>query len=581
MQQALTVLLLAVSVVAVAVPVRADELPALKEQAFSGEMSPRRKALKVLVALGTPQAADVMIAAALAAEKRGDTVGVNDVAYSFKGVASPAMAPSMRAAAPTAPKALQRALVTVLGRLADVESVPMLRKFAHQAEDRSLAREARFALAAATQDREDVEEILAGLKDRKTEGDSIESLGRLAAPSLAPSLFPLLRDSQVSQQAVVAAIKALGRMAAPASAVPLLDVVERDERGAVTSEAGRALASVAEPAQLGRLEKLLVEKERREVREAYLAADRRQGWKALIRLLARKPALAGPMLYDVAYAARPSDEPLALAALASSDDTVKRGGIAILAHLDTAGAESALCRELKDARNKSYSRVDAAQGLAGFGTDTSITCLIDAMEGEQNAAEKWRRTYSGNNTWEECVRSLQHITNEKMEENPKEWRTWHQGGLKAGIPGMVAGLSHADAAVRMLAATRIAQHKERRDALDALLVSVAKERNADARVAMLRAIAAIRDPKARDVLVGVLESSGNPAIEERIVLARALDDLGDGRGTGALVALLGSENEKERDMAARALSEVTGEPLHHDAAAWRAWWKAHAERYRR
>jgi len=565
---------------AVATPVYADEIATLRDQSLSGDMGTRRKALRQLVALGTPQAAEALVAAGTAAEKRGDNVGVNDVVFTLKSVTSPAMAPPLRAAVPAAAKNLKVGLVTTLGRLGDAESAPMLRELSKQPEDKKLARAAYLALAGATQDRTDVERFTADLKDRKTEGDASDALGRLAAPALAPALYPLLRDPAAPQGAVTSALRALGRMAAPESAVPLMDVVERDERGGIRAEAARALLGVAEPTHVPRLERLLVEKNRSEVRDAFLAADRRQGWKSTKKLITQKFSGLVNLLPYVAMDAHPSDEQLAMAALASSDDSVRRGGIDILGHLDTATAETTLCKELKNAKNKSFVREDAASALATFGTDTAIVCYIQTMEAERDAPERHRKTYFGNNTWEACVKALRSITGEKMEEDPKAWRTWHEGGLKAGLAGMTSGLTHQDAAVRTLAATRLGQHAEKAKALDALLTAVATERNPTARIAMVKTLGAIRDVKARDTLVTVLEAKGSKTLEEHVALARALDDVGDGRGTNALIEMLSSEDSKDWALAARALSEATGEPLHYDIAKWRAWWKTYGERYR-
>lgn len=569
------------SCVAGMTPALADDLATLKQQSLSGEMSPRRKALKQLVALGTPQAAEALVAAASAAEKRGDTVGVNDVSFTLKSVTSPAMAPVLRAAVPQAPKGVKSALVAALGRLNDAESVPMLRELSKQEEDKRLAREAYLALAAATRDASDVERFIADLKDRKTESQATDALGRLSSATLVPKVLPLLRDAAVPDRTVVAVLRSLGRMASPESAVALLDVVDRDERAGVRSEAAKALVSVAEPTHVARMEKLLVDKKRGEIKEAYLAADRRQNWTSMKQLVAQKSNVVVTLLYEVASAAHPSDEPLAMVALASKDDSVRRGGIEILGHLDSATAESTLCKELKNSRNASYVREDSANGLSSFATDTSITCLIETMEAEKNAPERHRKTYFGNNTWEACVKALRRITGESMEEDPGAWRTWHEGGLKSGVQGMIGGLTHKEATVRALAATRLLQSKERNKAVDALITAVANERNPEARTAMVKVLGAIRDPKAKEVLVTVLESKGSRMLEEHVALGRALDDLGDGRGTAALVELLDSEKAEERAMAARALSEITGEPLHHDGAKWRAWWKANAERYRR
>lgn len=549
----------------------------LRAQALSSEMKPRREALKALVALGTPEAAHALLAAAEAAEKRDDHIGVSDVSHALKQLSSPAMARPLREAlARGQPARVRAAIATTLGKLGDEESAPLLRKLS-QSDDRQLAWAAYVALAACTRERADVERILADA--RKEESRSVAALRELRDPSLASALYPVLRDPSAPNQVVHAAINVLGRMAEPASAVPLLDVIERDERSWARQAAAQALVSVVEPEHVPRLEKLVMNGQRL-VQDAYLAADRRQHWRSLKRLIAQGHRDAVALVYRVASNAHVSDEPLALAALAAKDLSMRRAGIDILGALGTKNAEKILCGELKNDANHFTLRVDAARGLGRNGTDGAIVCLIEAMEIEQRAPQPHRRRYHGNNTWEECIRSLRRITGENLGEDPKAWRTWHRGGLKSGVDGMIAGLSHADAAVRTLAAKRLLEHRERAKAIDALLEATAKERNGEARTQMVKALGAIRDPRAIPVLVTLLEGRGHRSFDEHVALARALDDLGDGRGTASLIEMLESDDENQRELAARALAEVTGEPAHHDMKRWRAWWKTYAERYR-
>ena len=115
--------------------------------------------------------------------------------------------------------------------------------------------------------------------------------------------------------------------------------------------------------------------------------------------------------------------------------------------------------------------------------------------------------------------------------------------------------------------------------LTALLKHLPEERDEAVRTEVLSAIAAFDSDVAKGPLVAELERN-RASWPERVALAKALDRLGDGRGTLALLKLVDGNDGAVAQRAMLALSEVTGEPPTSSPPFWRAWWKTHAERYR-
>jgi HEAT repeat protein len=302
--------------------------------------------------------------------------------------------------------------------------------------------------------------------------------------------------------------------------------------------------------------------------------------------------LARELLYTISSDVHPTDEDIAYVALATAKnprvgDPLRRAGVEILGRANSERAEVTLCRELKDKSNTSSLRTDAIEGLARAKSDVAITCLIDVLDSESKLKVSAPRQISIN-VHEDVTRALERIAGERLGPDAKAFRTWHTAGLKAGLDGFLVGLTHADGAVRALAATRLnalarkgmKNAEERQKAAHALASVVVDERDTTARVAMVSALGELSDRSATEALVRVLERSGDKSFDEKVALARALDRLGDARGTASLVEGLGASDDKARSEAARALSAVTGEPLHHDVGRWRTWWKTYAERYR-
>ena len=110
--------------------------------------------------------------------------------------------------------------------------------------------------------------------------------------------------------------------------------------------------------------------------------------------------------------------------------------------------------------------------------------------------------------------------------------------------------------MRELAARQLGQDKI---GLALLLKGLPAESDENARLAILRAIAAHDVSAAREHLVLELERR-RATWPERVVLARALDRLGDGRGTLLSLKMIDGRDVGDGQRAMLALSEVTGEP---------------------
>jgi HEAT repeat protein len=562
------------------------------------DMKTRRAALKILSADGSARAVDDMVQGANAAAARNDSVGVRDIAHALKQVKNPDAVGALLALVESeqkskAPIGLLGAAIETLGDLRDPKAAPVLRAILDDSTRSKEHRAAFFALAKTTNAPDDVARYATALKDRKTASDAARAIGEMENPALASALVPLLTDPDVNKVDLAKVIRALGRMADPKTAVPLMDVVERGSESGPSGAAAEALVTCVEPENIPRLLKMMeARRGSRALHAAFVAADRRQGHKALRGLLKSNPTLATELLYTMSSDVHPTDEDIAYAALATSKtprggDPLRRAGLEVLGRVNSARAEETLCRELKDKDNTSSIRTDAVAGLARAKSDASITCLIDVLESESKLKTSAPRQFSIN-VHEDTTRALERIAGERLGPDAKAFRTWHAAGLKAGLDGFLGGLTHKDESVRTLAATRLGalakkgmkNAEERQKAAHVLSSVVIDERNATARTAMVTALGELRDRSATEALVRVLERAGSKDFDEKVALARALDQLGDARGTASLVEGLGSSDDKTRAESARALSAVTGEPLHHDVNRWRAWWKTYAERYR-
>jgi len=178
----------------------------------------------------------------------------------------------------------------------------------------------------------------------------------------------------------------------------------------------------------------------------------------------------------------------------------------------------------------------------------------------------------------DVVRALVEATGQELGDDLTAWHVFVSGGvgLRGGEAALVAALSHPSPSVRSLAAHQLGTAKQ---GLPALLRHLPDERDEAVRTEVLRAIAAFDSDVAKGPLVAELERD-RASWPERVALAKALDRLGDGRGTLVLLKLVDGSDGAVAQRAMLALSEVTGEPPTSSPPFWRAWWKTHAERYR-
>src|SRR5690606_28049271 len=104
----------------------------------------------------------------------------------------------------------------------------------------------------------------------------------------------------------------LGRLANPHAAVPLLDVVEREENFQLRQAAAEALITTLEPEHLPRLKKLVSRSQGSSVSgylwRAWVQADRRQGFELTRALFRSDEKLALQAVYTARSSAHPSDE---------------------------------------------------------------------------------------------------------------------------------------------------------------------------------------------------------------------------------------------------------------------------------
>jgi HEAT repeat protein len=422
--------------------------------------------------------------------------------------------------------------------------------------------------------------VMRHLADDQWASPAMDALRNIRHPALAPDLFPLLQHANPTVRQLVCAV--LGDLAQPAAAGPLLDVVEGDQDPAVVLAAAKAWGYAGTPEALERVERLVDARDRTApVADAlvasHVAVDRLQVLKRLQVLLKRKSPLARRLCRVVSQDARPADEPTLLAAASAADAATRREGLAGLARLRSLGAQGALCKALQADKETGH-RVLAAEALGGLALVESVDCLVGALpKVDRRAAPKLA---------EAVARSLRALTGQVLGDDPAAWKawreawwkTWGKGGPGKGTAGLVAALGGEDVARRALAARQVARRPaDAVAALPVVLSLLAREEVKANRVDLLEVVAVAGERSAVEVLVALVE--GRPAeMGERVALARALEALGDGRGTLPLVEELESEDREVRRQAVRALSLVSGQPPWPQPAAWQAWWKTQEER---
>jgi HEAT repeat protein len=402
------------------------------------------------------------------------------------------------------------------------------------------------------------------------------ALAAIRHPSLAPHLVPLLRDDDVNVRSSTARV--LGRLAVEDTAVPLLDAATRDPVRRVRNDAAASLAYVASEDALGRMAKHLKKGDHPHLARPFVRTSRVFGHKQTRRLLRRRDhQLAYRILNAILHDVHPSDEGILLDQAGARDFSRRQLAVIGLGSLHTPRARATLCKLLKKDRRI---RSTAARSLAQFRDLNAVDCLIAQLTRSTPRKEP--------STHDTIQGALRYATGENLK-GAAAWRAWRKSGAsgKRSTAEWIAALDDESADVRALAANQIGARFERardkaklrEEAGPALIAALVDERHDDALRAEARAVERVGVPLAGEALVAALEHA--PRRDARRAIIRALDSIGDGRGTLRLVRELDSHDPATRQRAAEDLAIITAEPLHYDVGRWRAWWKKHAERYRR
>jgi HEAT repeat protein len=395
------------------------------------------------------------------------------------------------------------------------------------------------------------------------------------APSTSKVFIPLLRNESRAVKRAIAVL--LGQLGDPDSGVALLDVVEKNDD--VSDDAARALGACADRQSLPRMQKLLEQRLAKEpwsgggeLALAFVRGDRAYGLERTLSIIGKQGPLAPELLRALLKETHPSDARAFAHAFAQTNPdastTYTFRWLAILgwAQIDTPHSVDTLCQAATTHPDDGVRRL-AATSLRRFPEPRAVACMVTALAG------------AGDNK-SDIVRALEEATGQSLGDDVKAWQVFVDGGvgLRGGEAALIKALNHPDgigaaSSVRMLAARQLAHHKQ---GLAALLAALPAEGDPDARLEILRALAAHDVDAIKRPLVDELERKRS-TWPERVVLARALDRLGEARGTLALLQMIDGDDAMK---AMLALSEVTGEPPTSSPSFWRAWWKTHAERYR-
>jgi HEAT repeat protein len=433
------------------------------------------------------------------------------------------------------------------------------------------------ALATAATTADHVAVLVTALAEPRLQSSARDAMRNFRQPEVAPHLFPLLKhqDAQVRRHIV----RALGELGDSRAAVPLLDVVAQDDTDFVVHEAAAEIYKVATDDNLPRILKLLAQPQGSIVsgplERAVVTVDRAQGFKVILPLIRRHDPLGRRLALRMVSDVHPSDELVFQTMVVDQDVAWRREAMYGLAYLRSTSARDALCRALSTEKDPGI-RNSATDGLAHFQDEVAVDCLLAV----------WKKTRKGSspNLEEDIPKALREISGQKFPDDLTTWQTWRDGGLGAGKgeAAMVAALSHSNPRVRALAARQLMKKDVTRNVdtvANAALAALAEEKDRATRVALLELLGKLGRVGDTDALVRLLDEKAS--VEERVALARALDGLGDGRGTLSFVEDLQSDRPQTREEAVRALSEITGEPFRPNPAWWQAWWKTYAERYRR
>lgn len=414
------------------------------------------------------------------------------------------------------------------------------------------------------------------LQESRLSSAAHDAVAKFRQPAVAPHLFPLLKheDAQVRRHIC----RALGELGEGRAAVPMMDVVASDDTDFVARACAEELPKVAGPDNVPRLLKMLESRQGGAVADqlalAVVTVDRAQAFKVTLPLVQKRDPMARRLALRLSADVHPSDEAVFQQMAADRDVDWRRESMYGLMQLRSTSARQALCRALSE-KDPSI-RHTAVEGLRGFRDRETVDCLVDA----------WLALKKGSspNMEEEIPSALREVTGQQLPDEVAAWKTWRDGGLGLGTgeDAMLSALRHDTAQVRVLAALTLlngARPKDVNRVADAAAAALAEEKDTSARSALIGLLGRLGRVKDVPVLVAALEEK--PSLEERVALARALDGLGDARGTLGFIEDLGSDNPRTREDAVRSLSTITGEPFHPQPAFWQAWWKTHGERYRR
>jgi HEAT repeat protein len=486
--------------------------------------------------------------------------------------AGPVLVPALSSAKPE----VRRSVAAALGEMGYADAADTLAKMAAEDADNSVRRHAREALAKVARSEAHVAVLFQRPDGKERErAELVEALRHVRQPDVAPLLFPLLKHQDWVVRA--ATCRALGELANPKAGVVLLDAAERDEEHQVKAAAAEALKLAGPPEVLPRMERLLDTGPNLRVTalaHAFVAIDRTARFERTMAAVQAGKPVGRVLVLALINSPHPSDEKVFAAALTHKDPINRMEAMTGMAGMRSASARETMCRFL--ASDPDFRVRDAAvQGLGHFRDEPTAECLVSVLQKLDR-----RRDIT---LYESTLRSLRALSGQNLGEDVAAWVTWRKGGmgLGSGQEAWLKGLSQDDGTLRALAARQLAKTPDGRKAAVAKAVAmVAEEPSGDARVALIELLGAAGDRAAVEPLLTLVEKRPRE-MAERVALARALDGLGDGRGTLSLVEDLDSEDGSVRARAVQALSEVTGEPPHPQPAFWKGWWREQAERYRR
>ena len=400
-----------------------------------------------------------------------------------------------------------------------------------------------------------------------------QQLGRLP-PSSSKAFLPLLRNPSRDTRKAIA--KLLGQLGSAGSAVALLDVIE--ENGDIEHDAAAALGACADAAALPRMGKILDDRLKKApwvggggLALAFVRADRANGLERTLSLIGKQGLVGIELLRALLKETHPSDARAFAHAFqqkspdASTTSTYRSLAISGWARIDTPASIETLCGIATTHADGGLRKLAAVE-LKRFPEPRAVGCMVAALHKAR-----------GDGEGDEIVRALVKATGEELTDR-KAWDVFVRGGfgVGGGEEELKKQLSSLNASARALAASQLGKQKE---ALPSLLLALPSESSTEARLAILTAIAAHDSESSKKPLVDELERKRS-SWPERIVIAKALDRVGEGRGTLELLKLADGNDGDAAQKAMLALSEVTGEPPTSSPSSWRAWWKEHAERYR-